>query len=238
MDRPSARPAVFATLAELVSAESSYAEVYAAICSAAVEGIEPCDHASLLVRHHGRYEIAAASDDVAERIDSLERTLGEGPCVDAIEQSSAQWTSDLSESSPWPTLGRHVRTETPVRAMAGLWVALDGNERAALNIYSDNAVPITAEMLDRGAVLAAFASVVLIAAGRGREAATLREGLASNREIGKATGLLMAMHHVTDEQAFDMLAKISQDMNQKLARVAVRVVEQHHRGVEGAALTD
>ncbi len=59
-------------------------------------------------------------------------------------------------------------------------------------------------------------------------AKTLRDGLQSNREIGKAVGLLMAFHQISDDAAFDMLRKASQDMNIKLAEVARQVVE-HHR---------
>ena len=75
----------------------------------------------------------------------------------------------------------------------------------------------------------AGASVAMAALARGEEAVTLRRGLESNREIGKAIGLMMAMHDISDEAAFAMLAKVSQEMNIKLAEVAARVIS-HHRG--------
>ena len=49
-------------------------------------------------------------------------------------------------------------------------------------------------------MLTAFASVTLAALERGEEATTLRRGLESNREIGKAVGLLMAMHDIDDDR--------------------------------------
>ena len=60
---------------------------------------------------------------------------------------------------------------------------------------------------------------------------TLRDGLQSNREIGKAVGLLMAFHQISDDDAFGMLRKASQDMNIKLADVARQVVD-HHRAAD------
>ena len=78
-------------------------------------------------------------------------------------------------------------------------------------------------------MLTAFASVALAALERGEEATTLRRGLESNREIGKAVGLLMAMHDIDDDRAFEMLAKVSQEMNVKVAEVAAQVVAHHRK---------
>jgi AmiR/NasT family two-component response regulator len=56
----------------------------------------------------------------------------------------------------------------------------------------------------------------------------MRAGLESNREIGKAVGLLMAFHKINDEDAFGLLRKASQDLNLKVAEVARRVVAHHN----------
>ena len=50
------------------------------------------------------------------------------------------------------------------------------------------------------------------------------------RDIGKAVGLLMAFHKISDTEAFDLLRKASQDMNIKLAEVAREVVAHHNSG--------
>ena len=66
-----------------------------------------------------------------------------------------------------------------------------------------------------------------------RTSDTLQAGLESNREIGKALGLMMAFHKVTDTEAFEMMRKASQDMNLKLNQVALEVVQHHNsRGNE------
>jgi AmiR/NasT family two-component response regulator len=70
--------------------------------------------------------------------------------------------------------------------------------------------------------------VSLLAAHRKHKASSLRNGLESNREIGKAVGLMMAFHKVDDQAAFGMLRKASQDMNIKLAEVAREFVEYHN----------
>ena len=44
----------------------------------------------------------------------------------------------------------------------------------------------------------------------------------------------MAMHKIGDEQAFEMLAKVSQEMNIKVAEVANQVIQHHRRQDEAA----
>jgi AmiR/NasT family two-component response regulator len=82
--------------------------------------------------------------------------------------------------------------------------------------------------VNEGAVVTSFMSVALLAAHKKQAAASLRAGLESNREIGKAVGLMMAFHKVDDQAAFDMLRKASQDMNIKLAEVARQFVAHHN----------
>ena len=47
----------------------------------------------------------------------------------------------------------------------------------------------------------------------------------SNRETGKAVGMLMLLHDMTEDQAFDLLRRHSQALNIKLADVARAVIE-------------
>jgi hypothetical protein len=221
----------FRTMAEIVYSGESYESVHDALCRSAVELIEGCDHASLMLRRNGRIETVAATDDTARYIDQIERTVGEGPCLDVMEdgEPDAHICSDLTEGCRWPHLAKRVLAETPVRGTAGFRLRRDGERVGALNIFSDTAGALDEHSLGQAALLTAFASVAMAALERGDEAVTLRRGLQSNREIGKAVGLLMALHDIDDDQAFQMLAKLSQEMNLKLADVAAQVVAHHRR---------
>jgi len=74
-------------------------------------------------------------------------------------------------------------------------------------------------------VLASFASVAINAVAHGEDAGSLRRGLVSNREIGKAVGMLMLLHNFSEDEAFDLLRRHSQSLNIKLADVARRVID-------------
>jgi hypothetical protein len=220
---------LFHDLAALVYSADSFTDVYDAIVDAARRLVPGCDHASLMILREGAFETTSASDEVAEHVDRLERELREGPCLDAIESDSAYHDSDISARSQWPRLAERALVETPVRGMAGFRVLAGEGRVGALNLFSDRPGALTLTSVDHGIVLASFLSVALVAAHERRAASTLRQGLASNREIGKAIGLLMAQHKIGDEQAFGLLRRASQDMNVKLAEVARQVVEKHNR---------
>jgi hypothetical protein len=230
---PSELLTAFRAMAEIVYSGESYDSVYDAVCSAAVQLIDGCDHASLMLRRSGRVETVAASGDVARQIDELERILGEGPCLDAIDENEPDQhiCPDLTDGSNWPALAKQILADTSVRGMAGFRLRQEGQRVGALNVFSETAGALTEHSLEQAIMLTAFASVTLAALERGEEATTLRRGLESNREIGKAVGLLMAMHDIDDDRAFEMLAKVSQEMNVKVAEVAAQVV-QHHRSKE------
>ena len=220
---------VFQTLARLIYSGSTFEEVYQHLVDMATRIVAGCDHASLMLAQRDGYATAAASDDIARRIDAIERELGEGPCVDAIDEEAGQIDSDITRHSSWPRLAERVLAETPVRGMAGYRIVIEGKKVGALNLFSDTPDALREEGADQGAVLSAFASVALMSVANRDRADSLRRGLESNREVGKAIGLLMAAHHIGSDEAFEVLRKASNDMNMKLTEVAREVIENAER---------
>lgn len=218
--------AVFTALADIVYRGSTLPEIYHAICVAGTLMVPGCDHASLLLRRGVGYTSAAATDDCARRIDKLEMTLGAGPCLDAIEEESVQVDADLTTPSQWPALAARIVAETPVRGAMGFRLLVDYRKVGALNLFSDTPTAFGPASLERAVILAAFAAIAVNAAARGEQAVTLRQGLASNREIGKAIGMLMVINDISEAEAFEMLRRVSQDTNVKIADIAAEVVQR------------
>ena len=224
---------VFAALANIIYQGSESSEIYAAICVAATLVVNGCDHASLLVRSNNRYITVGASDRIAQRIDDLERIVGDGPCVDAIEEETPQIESDLTTPNQWPDLASRLVAETPVRGAMGFRILVDRRKSGALNLFSDKPNVFDTEAASQAVVLASFATVAINAVAQGEDVATLRRGLLSNREIGKAVGMLMMLHGVDEHAAFDVLRRYSQDLNVKLADVARTVIENRGKPTFG-----
>lgn len=225
---------VFQRLAELIYADSDPGAIHLALANAAVDLIDGCDHASIMVAANGRFRTVAATDQVAAHVDMLEREVGSGPCVDAIVEESFQVDSNIKDESQWPDLAKRLLAETPVRGMIGYRILADNRKVGALNVFSDTAGALTEQSADQGAVVASFASVSFMMLSAKDQAETMSRGLDSNREIGKAIGLLMAAHRFTEDEAFDLLRTTSQNLNMKISAVARRVVEgqqsQYRRG--------
>ena len=152
-------------------------------------------------------------------LDDVDRNL------DAITDELPHLDTDIETDSAWPRLSAHVVEQTPVRGMLGFRLLVDGRKAGALNVFSDTPGALTERSIDQATVLAAFASVALMAGSARQQATDLQTALHSNREIGKAVGLLMAAHKVPQERAFEILDRTSQELNIKLSEVAKRVVQ-------------
>lgn len=218
----------FRRLADLVYRGATFETIHQAICDIALTAVPGCDHACVMtITADGEPRQEAASDETAALVDRLEWEIGEGPCVDAVLSDRYELDPDITRSSVWPQLARLVVEQTSVRGMAGYRI-MDGPRKAgALNLYSDTAGALTAESARMGAVVAAFASVALTAAARHQSVSSLREALDSNREIGKAIGILMATHRLSDEEAFGLLRKTSNELNVRLSVVAQKLLHSH-----------
>jgi hypothetical protein len=75
-------------------------------------------------------------------------------------------------------------------------------------------------LLDRACALVSTAQLQALLAAERNTAANLHTALVSNREIGKAIGILMWSYKLTDDQAFDLLRGVSQHTHRKLRDVA------------------
>jgi hypothetical protein len=163
----------------------------------------------------------------------MERIVGDGPCVDAIEEETPQIETDLTKPNQWPQLAARLIAETPVRGAMGFRILVDRRKTGALNLFSDKPNVFDAEAAGQAVVLASFASVAINAVAQGEDVSTLRRGLLSNREIGKAVGMLMMLNGVDEHEAFDVLRRYSQDLNIKLADVARAVIENRGKPIFG-----
>ncbi|MGH3470511.1 MAG: GAF domain-containing protein, partial [Nocardioidaceae bacterium] len=186
--------AVFRNLADIVYASDDFDDIYNEVCTVTPRLVSGCDHASLMVSFDGKPVTFAASDEIARRVDGLERELNEGPCVDAITGAPVYVSSDFPAESPWPKLTAKVLAQTPVRGAAGFRLRVGDHQVGALNLFADLAGQLDDRSVNEGIMLASFVSVTLAAVSQREAAASLRAGLDSNREIGKAVGLMMAFY--------------------------------------------
>ena len=193
----------------------------------AVERVPRATWASVSVLHSGRFSTGASSAQAATRADTLQYEIGSGPCVDAVLEDSVYVTGDVTTDPRWRAWGERAATEVGVRScLCQRLHLIEGTDTiAGLNIYSDQPDAFDDHAVGMGLVLATHAALALSQALATQRAENLMRALKSNREIGVAMGILMQQHHLTRDQAFDVLRVASQDSNRKLADIAADVAD-------------
>lgn len=216
----------FAALATGLLAAGSVTATLQQIVDLAVESIEGCSAAGIVLVEGDRVLTRAFSDPLTLELDGLQIHNQEGPCLEAASQGGTYYAEDLAGDHRWPHFG-------PAAAAAGfrsaLAFGLPGSTRSALNLYcrEPNAFGLTDRA--KGFIFAIVAGVALGSA-EGREgeaiaAENLRQALHTRELIGQAQGILMERERISADQAFDVLRRASQHLNVKLREVAQRLVE-------------
>jgi len=194
----------------------------------AVERVPGARWASVSMLRGQHFSTAASTAERAARADALLYEIGSGPCLDAVLEDSVFVTGDVSTEDRWSPWGRRAHEEAGITSV--LSQRLHHHDSGAgvlagLNIYSDAREAFDGAAVGVGLILATHGALVFSEMLASTRADNLGKALQSNREIGVAMGILMQRHHLTRQQAFDVLRVASQNSNRKLAQVAADVAD-------------
>ncbi|MEU9229513.1 GAF and ANTAR domain-containing protein [Streptomyces massasporeus] len=216
-----------ALLARDLVARDSVQATLDAICSSAVKLIEGCDAAGILTVSKGRAVTLAVCGDIVEESDRLQGELREGPCFDAARRVDGERLfriADMTRPQPsWPRYSPAAR-DLGIGSMTGVLLYTDEEDFGALNLYSRRPGAFGKDIEAAGWLLASHAAVALATA---RTVDQLENALDTRHAIGEAMGILMERHRMSEDEAFGVLRRISQDHNLKLRDVAHRVRADH-----------
>ncbi|TQK31183.1 GAF and ANTAR domain-containing protein [Arthrobacter sp. SLBN-53] len=210
-------------MAELARAVAlqSVDDVLRDVTSAAIELIPEADTAGiLLIGKDSSYESLATTSDLPNKLDELQVTFGEGPCMQAALDDVVVRTDDFRTEPRWPKYSP-AALEYGVRSGLSFKLYTANRTAGALNLFSFHPNVWTARAETTGMVLAAHAAAAILAS---RQSEELESAVASRDRIGQAKGIIMERFKVDDVQAFSLLRKLSQDSNTKLADVAEQVI--------------
>jgi GAF domain-containing protein len=197
------------------------------VVAAAVATIDGCDRAGVLIVDGQAVRTVSHTDAAVLDIDRLQQEAGQGPCMDALTSRAAVYVGDLVGDDRYPGFAS---TATGIGVRTVLAYPLVADDRhGALNLYGTVPHAIGATDRAKGALLAALAGIAIGAASRRAEDQAenlnLRQALVSREVIGQAQGILMERERISADQAFDMLRRASQHLNQKLSVVAQTLVD-------------
>jgi GAF domain-containing protein len=157
-------------------------------------------------------------------VDEIQFRLGEGPCVDAIEEATTYRSDDLEGDPRWRQFGTLTVRQTGVRSMLAHRVFVDGHAFGALNLFADRTGAFGEADEAMGMIFATHAALAVQAARAEDRARDLAIALESNRRIGTAIGILMVRRRLREREAFDLLRRFGQEHHIRLAVAAERVL--------------
>jgi transcriptional regulator with GAF, ATPase, and Fis domain len=210
----------FGAVARALLAEIDVQATLQRIVVLAVETIDNCEHAGILMVDGRSVTSPASSDEVPAVLDRIQSETGQGPCLDAIKEREVFQTGCLSREVRWPEFARRAVDESGIESV--LSFRLFGDDTlGALNLYSAEADAFDDHDVAVGSVFAVHAAV---AWSSSRTEQKLRAGMESRHLIGEAIGMLMGRQNISRAEAFVMLRQASQRLNVKLRVVAEGVV--------------
>jgi GAF domain-containing protein len=192
------------------------------VTAAAKELIPGVDIAGvLLVGKGGTHQTLAPTSDVMFKLDELQMTTGEGPCLQAALDEIVIRTDDFRNEPRFPNYAPKV-VELGLLSALSLKLYTADRTAGALNLFGYEPRLWNSEAETIGMVLAAHAASAILAS---RESELLQSALSTRDRIGQAKGIIMERFKIDDVRAFEMLRKLSQDTNTKLLDVAHRVID-------------
>jgi GAF domain-containing protein len=209
-----------ADLARILHAERTIRGVLDRVVELATQAVPGGAHASITLPGP---TTPAATDSLTRRLDSVQYSLGEGPCLTALTSTSPVLAPDLGTEQRWPEFAA-VAVRSGVAGALSCRLTLGGEALGSLNLYAVAAGTFGPAEVRRATAYAAHAAAALARVAEHEQVVQLRQAVASNRMIGTAIGLLMGTRRISEAEAFDLLRVVSQHTNRKLRDIAADVV--------------
>lgn len=177
----------------------------------------------------GHVYTAVHTDDRTLRVDSEQYDADEGPCLDASRRREIILVDADEAVAAYPRFAAAARDEG-IRSFLAAPLFTTEQSLGSLNLYGRSRSAF--DDFD-AEILAMLTSAVSRAIGdfaRFRSArdvaSSIQRALETRAPIEQAKGMLMAIHQVAADEAFNMLRKQSQSTNVPLRTIAANLVQQ------------
>lgn len=221
-----------ARMAAILLGEDAVDEVLGLLLITASSTLENVVSAGIVLRRGPKVVCVASSDASARLLEEAQLDRDGGPSAEAIATGSAIVLPDISLDDRWFSF-RELAARHRIRSVLSLPIGAPGQVAGSCSFYAGTTGAF--DESSRGGPESFFqvAQALILGAVAFTDAVgsedELRAALESREMIGIAKGILMQRENITDEEAFEMLKRISQNWNIKLRDVAARIVENAGR---------
>ncbi|GAS95964.1 two component system response regulator [Mycolicibacterium canariasense] len=195
----------------------------------AQEAIPGADSTGVTIDLGGHTYTAVHTDQRTLRVDSEQYDSGEGPCLEAARTRQIMLVDAEEAAATWPQFAAAARAEGIRSFLAAPLVTADqtlgslnlyGRSRSAFDSFDAEILDLLTESVSRAiGDFARYRSAQDVATG-------LQRALETRAPIEQAKGMLMAIHGIDADEAFERLRRESQNTNIPLRAVALRLVER------------
>jgi GAF domain-containing protein len=210
-----------------VSDEDDLLTLLQRVVEIAHDAIDGADSTSLTIDLGGRTYTAVHTDDRTLRVDSEQYDAGDGPCLEASRTGKVVLVNADDPEDRWPRFTAAARGEEILSFLAAPLITgeqslgsfnLYGRARSAFDTLDAEILELLTTTVSR--TLGDFARFK-----SARDVAdSIQRALQTRAPIEQAKGILMALHGVDADEAFDLLRRESQATNTRLHTVATELV--------------
>ena len=205
------------------------------LCVSCVEVLDVDGAAISWVRDGASQGTFGSSGSLSRRLDELQFTFGEGPCLDAVVEGRPVLVPDLrlENAGRWPAL-TGAMLDQGIRAVFALPVSIAAVPVAAIDLFRRSPGPLSPEGLDAGVHASRLAVAPLLdllqarAGPRGEDGAETNPELKSLErvEVYQAIGMIMAQLDVDTADALARLRAYAYAHDHTASEVAWAVVQR------------
>ena len=169
----------------------------------------------------------SSTSDLARELDEAQYDSGRGPCLDASAANTTFSVPDVAGDARWPQWAAQA-VKHGVHSSLAIGLPIQEAVCGALNIYALEPSAFDEDAIVVAQTFAGYAAVALANVHLYDVTASLAQHLQAAMEsrafIEQAKGIIMGERRCTPDEAFRILAKVSQDSNRKVRDVASALV--------------
>jgi hypothetical protein len=204
------------------------------VCGAAVQTLSASGAGVSMMTDDGVRGVGAASDPGSARLEELQFTLGEGPCIDAYASRRPVLIPELADGAMtrWPVYAPTVHARG-VRAVFAFPLQIGAARLGVLDVFRDRAGGLTADELRRGVLLAEVSVAALLDQheqdGTDGGVDDLDEAIEDRAELFQAQGMVMVQLCISIGEAMARMRAYAYAENRRLSEVARDIVARRLR---------
>lgn len=146
------------------------------------------------------------------------------PAATALAELRPLMIENVAHADRWPLWRNAVNRQLPNMGAAVYPLRVHNRDQGVLEFYAAREVLLDPHHAACSAVFAAHAAIAVDNVALADQAHHLQQALTSNRRIGIAIGVLVALYKMSEDQAFQVMRSASQHNHVKLGAIAEDVI--------------